>query len=929
MTENTLLLAIKADGATRGAREFGRATDKVERDARSADAAVNRVDRRMHGMGKTARYLRGQLVGVFGALAAGATARTAVQTIATFEQTMATVAGVTNATEAQMAALTETARNLGATTRFSATEAGEGILFLSRAGFTAQQSIDSVGATLNLAQSGAIGLGEAADFASNIVSGFGLAARDTERVVDTLVKTSNSANTDVRQLAEAMKYAAPIAGALGRTVEETSAAIGVLGDSGIQGSMAGTNLRGSLIKLIQPSAKAKKTIESMGLTLEEVNPVTNNLADVFQRLADANLTAERAAAIFMSRNAGAALVLANSASKIRDLTAANEGAAGSAQEMARVMDDTLIGAFKSLISVSQELFLQMGDGGLKGAIRGVLDTLTGALRILAGLDGAVENASTASYLLAKAIQTATYAGIGFIALNLPSAMLALASAITKVTFALAKNPIGLLLIGVSAGIVALIEFRDTMIDVGDYSFTLGNILQATWEYVTEKAVSAFESIRMNFNALSSAISAVWGSTGGQLVDTAKWITNAIIGLFVGAMRAVKSMADTMGESLGRLIDATKNLDLQNPGSIGIFAARLGGVAGSFNAATGNAAAEMGKALGEDYVGGMLSVVNGGFSALSTGILQVVHSDIRGIMERAEQLRMQQQASAVKGGDNYDPAKALLDFETALGMLGEEQDDATTQTADMVDAYKQWYDALNEAATALEVERLTLTGATDAQILNAEARARGIELTIEQAEAIQLLKDKIREDEEELERLREIDAMYENLGDTIAGVFDDIIFGGESIEDAMESMLRSVTRMVFQTMVLQQIARGITSGLQGDGWFSNLFGGGTQSALGNVFSHGRVVPMARGDIIDRPTMRRMSDQTTSLMGEAGTEAVVPLARDSMGRLGIRAEGEMSGGDTYITMNVYANDASSFRSSMPQIERDLARRMNRRR
>lgn len=381
----SLSLIIDGRPAKVGAREFRDAVTSIKRGGREAVNATEGVAKGMRRVKDQSAGLKRAVAGAFAGLSGALVARQIAQVVSGYELVLATVKGVTGATEEQFARLQATARELGATTRFSAKEAGEGLLFLARAGFTTEQAIAAIPATLNLAAAGALGLGEAADFASNILSQFGLAASETERVADTLVKTANSANTDVRQLAEAMKYAGPVAGALGISVEKTAAAIGVLGDSGIQASLAGTNLRGILAGLLGPTAAGEKAIQRLGLSLRDVDPATQDLIEIFRRFSEANLSAADAVDIFGRRNAAAALILANGVEKVESLTEANKSAAGEAEKLANIMSDTLSGSFKALRSAIEEAFLVTGDSGFAGALRSVTDTATQVVRQLAGV----------------------------------------------------------------------------------------------------------------------------------------------------------------------------------------------------------------------------------------------------------------------------------------------------------------------------------------------------------------------------------------------------------------------------------------------------------------------------------------------------------------------------------------------------------------
>lgn len=174
-----------------------------------------------------------------------------------FEQGMAEVGAITRADDADMARLTENAREMGRTTKFSATQAAQGQKFLAMAGFKTNQIIHSMPGMLDLAAASGMDLGRTADIASNILTGFGMEASDMTRVANVMALAFSSSNTDVEQLGYAMKYAAPQAKALGFSIEQTAAIVSKLSDSGIQGQMAGTTLRG-MIDSLTDKGNAKK-----------------------------------------------------------------------------------------------------------------------------------------------------------------------------------------------------------------------------------------------------------------------------------------------------------------------------------------------------------------------------------------------------------------------------------------------------------------------------------------------------------------------------------------------------------------------------------------------------------------------------------------------------------------------------------------------
>lgn len=328
--------------------------------------------------------LRGAVVGLAGGLLGGvglvAGIRAAASVSATFEQSMSKVQVITRATGEELQRLEDLAREMGATTSFSATQAADGIQFLGRAGFDTSQIISALPATLSLAAAEGLELGNAADITSNILSGFNMEAERTGEVADILVRASQSANTNVQQLGSAMATAAPIASSLGFDVGETAAAIGVLSNAGIQGQRAGTGLRSVLASLSDVTPKAEKALDDLGLTAEQVNPQTNSLAEVINRLRDGGLDASAAFQIFGREAAPAVLALVEQSDSLADLNSKLRESGGAAEEAAEKMRDNLLGDVAELGSVASEAAIALGDQGLNGKLRELVQTLTGQVR---------------------------------------------------------------------------------------------------------------------------------------------------------------------------------------------------------------------------------------------------------------------------------------------------------------------------------------------------------------------------------------------------------------------------------------------------------------------------------------------------------------------------------------------------------------------
>ncbi|QIW18315.1 phage tail tape measure protein [Bacillus thuringiensis] len=291
-----------------------------------------------------------------------------VKAAANFEQSMAKVKAISGATDTEFAQLTATAKNLGATTQFSASQAADGLAFLSLAGFKAQDSIDAMPAVLNLAAAGAIDLGTAADIASNIMTGFGLEAKDTGKAADILAKTFTTANTDMNQLGMAMKYVAPVANALGWDMTDAATAVAKMSDAGIQGSQAGTSLRAMLLSLANPTGQTAKAFDKLGISVVNSNgqfkplpELISHISSKMEGMTDAQKTVTAAQLVGTEASAGFLALIKQGAPALQEYKTSLEQSGGTAERIAKIQQETLIGAWTQVKSAAEGLAITLGD----------------------------------------------------------------------------------------------------------------------------------------------------------------------------------------------------------------------------------------------------------------------------------------------------------------------------------------------------------------------------------------------------------------------------------------------------------------------------------------------------------------------------------------------------------------------------------------
>lgn len=296
-----------------------------------------------------------------------------LRTAANFESAMNRVQAVSGATSEEFSLLRRQARDLGATTMFSASEAADAMGFLAMAGFDARQIMEAMPGTLQLAASAQLDLARAADIVSNVLTGYGLEASELGRVNDVLVTSFTSANTNLEQLGEAMKYAGPVAKAAGVEFEEAAATLALMGNAGIQGSMAGTSLRGALTRILNPTKQVAEAMEAAELAFTDAQGRLLPLSDILDQLEPHADNAGLFMQLFGQRAGPAMAALAGQgADALEELTAKLRDSGGTAQRISDVQMQGLEGAFRELASAWEELQLALADsGGLDWATQGI------------------------------------------------------------------------------------------------------------------------------------------------------------------------------------------------------------------------------------------------------------------------------------------------------------------------------------------------------------------------------------------------------------------------------------------------------------------------------------------------------------------------------------------------------------------------------
>jgi len=286
-----------------------------------------------------------------------------------FEAGMNKVAAVSGATGAEFEALEKQARDLGKTTKFTAGEAADAMGFLAMAGMETTDIMGSMTDTLNLAAAANIGLAESADVITNILKGYGLEVEDLAAATDTLATIMSSANTDLTQLGTAFKFVGPVAAGVGLRFNEMAAAIGLLGNAGIQGSMAGTSLRKIITSLLGPSKEGANIMKKYGINVLDaagnmlpMAAITEQFAAGFEKVgSSAEHSADMMELIGLRGGPAMISIIDQGADAMRNLEEKADKAAGSVGRMAETMMKGLKGSMTKMRSALQDAGISLGQ----------------------------------------------------------------------------------------------------------------------------------------------------------------------------------------------------------------------------------------------------------------------------------------------------------------------------------------------------------------------------------------------------------------------------------------------------------------------------------------------------------------------------------------------------------------------------------------
>ena len=311
----------------------------------------------------------------------------------TFEASMSKVEAISGATGGDLAKLTDKAKEMGSTTKFSASESAEAFEYMAMAGWKTNDMLEGIDGIMALAAASGADLATTSDIVTDALTAFGEEAGEAGRLADIMAAASSNANTNVEMMGETFKYAAPVAGSLGASMEDTAVAIGLMANVGIKASQAGTSLRTGLTNLAKPTKQMKEWMDKYNIALVENEDGSVNLRETMiklrEKMGDLSETeqAAAAAAIFGKDSMAGWLGVINASDQdFNKLITAIDNSNGAAQGMADTMQNNLSGAMTIFKSSLEGLGIELFDkavGPLTGAVEfatGVINGLTNLLK---------------------------------------------------------------------------------------------------------------------------------------------------------------------------------------------------------------------------------------------------------------------------------------------------------------------------------------------------------------------------------------------------------------------------------------------------------------------------------------------------------------------------------------------------------------------
>lgn len=561
------------------------------------------------------------------ATAIGAIGAASVKVGSDFEASMSKVAAISGATGDDLKALTDKAKEMGATTKFSASESADALQYMAMAGWKTEDMLNGLEGIMNLAAASGEDLATTSDIVTDALTAFRLSAEDSTHFADVLAQASSNANTNVGMMGETFKYVAPVAGALGYTAEDTALAIGLMANSGIKASQAGTSLRSIMSRMAKPTKEVQGAMDKLGVSLTDSNGNMKSLNEVMGDLRKgfAGLSKDEAAAMAAALGGQEAmsglLAIVNSSDDDFDkLSDAIYSCDGAAKRMADTMNDNLQGQITILKSGLEGLGISLYEN-MEAPLKEVVKEAQNMVQQLqdafnnGGLDSLVTKAGEVMAQIVTEVAQAAPKLIGT-----------------------AENLVGSFIQGIvdhksefaSAGATMVAELVRAIMDVagdmwsaGIYLFT--EFLQAMTDHSEEMGQSFGEMISKIGEAVQTNLPLIIQAAKDFVAGFCQGLSEEFPGVSALLDGFFQGFLDTAGDIVQGIVDLIGDIfsviDSQDPATMEAIGKAIGTIAASIAALK----------VASEVVGGVKSLLSvlGGFRKTAGSIIGIVPKVVEG------------------------------------------------------------------------------------------------------------------------------------------------------------------------------------------------------------------------------------------------------------------------------------------------------------
>lgn len=534
------------DALQREIVETEKALEELETQAGKSAVALQKIGEtgeKLKSVGSSIEGAGKKLMPVTAAV--GGLGAAAVKVAADFDSGMSKVAAVSGAAGENLDQLREKAREMGAKTKFSASEAASAMEYMAMAGWKTGVMLDGIEGIMNLAAASGEDLATTSDIVTDALTAMGLSASDSGHFADILAAASSNANTNVSMMGETFKYCAPVAGALGFSAEDTAEAIGLMANAGIKSSQAGTAMRSMMTNLTGDvtfvgDAFGELTVQTTNTdgSMRSLGDILEDCRGAFSQMSESEQAANAEALVGKNAMSGFLAVMNAAPGDIEKLNGAITNCDGTAEKMAATMQDNLTGQITILKSQLEELAISIGEM-LMPYIRQIVGWIQGLVDWLIGLDEGTKKMIVTIALVAAAVAPVlivigkVVGAIGTIMTVVPQIAAAISGVIAFVSGTLIPA-IGAVVAAVGWIPIAIAAVIAIIVLLWNKCDWFREAVIAVWEAVKLATIAAW-------NAVGEFLTSLWGN----IVETGKAVWDGLASFFTVCWQGIQNMFTTV------------------------------------------------------------------------------------------------------------------------------------------------------------------------------------------------------------------------------------------------------------------------------------------------------------------------------------------------------------------------------------------------